>query len=145
MPLCRPLLNHEKNTLYLLLGSFTALAALSGVTWYYIANLTPMPPQEFTPHIAAYTSGTISGKSSITIQLRHAPTHQVDSQALERLLSFSASLQGTVSWTDERTLTFTPKQALPSGKQFKAKFYLSRLQDVPTPLKTFTFQFQTLE
>ncbi|XWN34803.1 MAG: hypothetical protein ROO73_04340 [Roseivirga sp.] len=101
-------------------------------------------PRIYATH-AAYTSGTISGKSSITIQLRHAPTHQVDSQALERLFSFSASLQGTVSWTDERTLTFTPQQALPSGKQFKAKFYLSRLQDVPASLKTFTFQFQTLE
>ena len=112
---------------------------------YQAISPAPTLHKDFTQHIAAYTSGTISNKSNITIQLSSAPENQVDSQALERLFSFSPSMPGTVTWADERTITLKPTQALPAGKKFKAKFYLSRPKKVPGQLKTFSFQFPTIE
>src|SRR5690606_17911182 len=100
----------------------------------------------FAEYISSYTAGVLSANSAIRIVLTQ---NGVDSSAVgaassAKLFDFSPSISGTVTWLDTRTVEFKPDNRLRSGQVYEVKFYLSKLLQVPSSLKTFEYQFQTI-
>ncbi len=102
---------------------------------------------EFAPYISAFTSGLISSESSIIVRLASdyeqagAPGDEVS----EELFDFSPGISGKTYWDDKRTLRFKPDAPLPSGVDFTASFYISKLLQMPQGLETFEFYFTVIE
>lgn len=103
---------------------------------------------EFAKYIEAYTSGTVSKTSSVTIKLNQdisSGSHSINEEVKESLFSFSPSVSGKTVWTDERTVVFTPAENLKPGQLYDVEFYLSKVARVPADFKTFRFNIQVLE
>ena len=100
----------------------------------------------FTEKIAAFTSGVISSESSIQIILAEdCPGAGESNTAIEtELFNFKPGIKGHALWIDKRTLEFRPDENLKSGETYTARFYLSKLMEVPADLKTFEFQFSVI-
>ncbi|MEL6358350.1 MAG: MG2 domain-containing protein, partial [Bacteroidota bacterium] len=135
----------RKTLLYVVVAAAVSSLGVFAARQYAGSPSPSTPSKAFTEHITAYTSGTISNESGITIVLSGAPEKELDKRALARLFSFSPAIEGKVTWANDYTLTFKPNKPLPSNKKFKAKFRLGRIKEVASDLKTFAFQFQTLE
>jgi uncharacterized protein YfaS (alpha-2-macroglobulin family) len=101
---------------------------------------------EFTSYITAFTSGYISNQSAIRLQLAEDYQEQIEpNQPInEKLFRFKPDLKGTAYWIDKRTIEFKPDKPLKSGTSYKVLFDLSGIEDVPSHLKTFEFQIQTI-
>lgn len=101
----------------------------------------------FSEYITAFTSGTISSRSYVRIELakeRDAVT--VNSEADEDLFKFDPGVEGKTYWIDNRTLEFRPDQPLKQGQEYNARFYLKKLvKDLPDKFKVFEFNFQTIK
>jgi len=105
---------------------------------------------EFTSYITAFTSGHISNEAGIRIRLAEdftAEGAEVElNQSIEdKLFKFQPSLKGTAYFIDPQTIEFKPDKRMESGTVYNASFYLSRITEVPDHLKTFNFQFQTIQ
>ncbi len=101
---------------------------------------------EYATYISAFTSGIISNSSTIKIQFYEEISGVEAGQISEQtLFSFSPSVKGETYWIDNRTIAFRPSETLPSGKFFKCKFDLAKVVAVPSKLKTFEFEFQTMK
>ncbi len=106
------------------------------------------PDAEFSTYINAYTSGEISKTAPFTIRFNDAVvnTNQVGSALSDGLLRLSPSIQGTTTWDDERSLTFTPSKNFASGQNYVVSLRLDKLFDkVPAKLHNFEFNFRTRE
>jgi len=101
----------------------------------------------FAKYIEAYTSGTVSKTSAITIRLNPdiSVSHPVNEPVKEKLFSVHPSVSGTTVWTDERTIEFRPSQNLEPGRLYEVEFFLGKVTDVPSEFKTFRFNVQVLE
>lgn len=99
----------------------------------------------FGKYIQAYTSGTISKKSVIRIQLSSEVTisHTVNEAISEKLFSFTPSVNGKAYWVDANTIEFKPDKDLEVDKEFEATFSLSKLLNVPPRFEAFHFYFKT--
>lgn len=97
---------------------------------------------EFTGYVSAFTSGVISNSSSITVQLMD-PVENSIRESVNGLFNFKPSVEGTVTWVDNRTVQFKPTKLLPSGKTITASFNLSAVAKVPEHLSQFEFQVRT--
>jgi alpha-2-macroglobulin len=100
----------------------------------------------FTEKISAFTSGVISSESVIQIILAEdCPAAVEFNTAVENeLFSFKPKIEGHAFWIDKRTIEFRPSENLKSGETYTARFYLSKLMDVPARLKTFEFRFSVI-
>lgn len=118
----------------------------------------------FGKYISAYTSGMVSRKTAIRIELAkgYFETHPVlkksasvdsvlaipsiilpDSTLLEGVFSFEPEIKGKAIWISDRIIEFIPEQSLPVCTFYNVKFKLDELQEVPDDLETFRFQFST--
>lgn len=97
---------------------------------------------KYYAYISAYTSGTISKRSKISIKLRTKVQ-----ELPQGILSLSPSVKGNlVLEKDSLTITFMPDKDLADGQLFNAKFKLSKLYpELKGELKTFPFQFETIK
>jgi uncharacterized protein YfaS (alpha-2-macroglobulin family) len=102
---------------------------------------------EFTSYISAFTSGFISNESAIRIQLAEDFQGEIDlNQPVDdRFFKFRPALKGSAYWVDQRTIEFKPEEPLKSGITYLVSFDLSGVKDVPSHLKTFEFQIQTIK
>jgi uncharacterized protein YfaS (alpha-2-macroglobulin family) len=100
----------------------------------------------FTEKIAAFTSGIISSESVIQIILTEDYTKSIElNSAIETdLFSFKPKIEGHAYWVDHRTVEFRPDARLKSGETYTARFFLSKLLEVTSDLKTFEFQFSVI-
>ena len=100
----------------------------------------------FTEKITAFTSGTISSESVIQVILAEDCPAPVELNAAyeTELFDFKPAIKGNVFWIDKRTIEFRPDENLKSGETYKARFFLSRVMNVPSALKTFEFQFSVI-
>ncbi|SFE94041.1 MG2 domain-containing protein [Thermophagus xiamenensis] len=97
----------------------------------------------FHPAISAFTSGQISAKSPIMIEFANpVSTAAAGEQVPAEIISFTPSIKGTATWSDNRTIVFNPFEILPSGKSFKCKVNLRSL--FPNEKESFYFTFQTI-
>ncbi|WP_207495494.1 alpha-2-macroglobulin family protein [Aridibaculum aurantiacum] len=108
-----------------------------------IAQVDP----EFSKYIEAYTSGVVSKKNSIRIQLTSdvSTTHAVNETIKEELFDFSPAVKGKAYWTDERTIEFKPDNDMKPGELYEVSFKLSKVRKVPEKFKNFKFNVQVIK
>src|SRR5690242_1719475 len=75
-----------------------------------LAKINP----KFSKYIESYTSGVISKKNTVRIQLTSdvSTTHTLNETIKEDLFDFSPSVNGKAYWIDERTIEFKPDKDL---------------------------------
>ncbi|WP_291912804.1 MG2 domain-containing protein [Chitinophaga sp. CB10] len=125
-----------------------SLFCVAFVCLYSACRTTKKEPSvAFAKYIEAYTAGIISKQSAIRVHLAgqanvtHTQNEPVDKQVFE----FSPSIKGKTYWIDATTIEFRPDENLEPGKQYNAKFLLSKVMDVPADLKTFEFSFKVIQ
>jgi len=101
----------------------------------------------FTSYISAFTSGHLSRQAGIVIRLAEEYPGEINmSEPIEAgLFQLSPFVSGSAYWIDQQTIEFRPDADMKSGTTYKVDFALEKLVDVPGNLKTFSFEFQTIE
>lgn len=101
----------------------------------------------FSQYIDAYTSGVISKKNAIRIQLASviSTTHTVDEEIKDKLFSFSPAVEGKAYWTDSRTIEFKPNKDLTPEQLYEVNFKLSEVVKVPSKFSAFKFNVQVVK
>ncbi|HEX6914347.1 MAG TPA: MG2 domain-containing protein, partial [Chitinophagaceae bacterium] len=99
---------------------------------------------EFGKYIEAYTSGVISKKSSIRIQLAidAVTAHAINEPLKTELFDFSPAVKGTAYWIDARTIEFKPEKDLQPDQLYQASFSLGKVLRVPEKYRDFRFNMQ---
>jgi uncharacterized protein YfaS (alpha-2-macroglobulin family) len=99
----------------------------------------------FSKYIEAFTSGVISKKNAIRLQLSSDinTVHTLYEELDENLFSFSPKIAGKAYWIDNRTIEFKPDKELNSDEFYEVSFHLNKIASVPDAFKTFTFNIQT--
>jgi len=64
----------------------------------------------FTNYITGFTSGIISNSDAIVIELSDAQKKEIADEDLTKLFSFTPSIEGVATFTNDFTITFKPKQ-----------------------------------
>ncbi len=102
---------------------------------------------EFAPYISAFTSGLISSESGIIIRLTSDYEKAgIPGEVIKgELFDFSPGISGKTYWDDKRTIRFKPDAPLPSGVDYTASFFISKLMKMPDGLETFEFYFTIIE
>ena len=132
-----------------LLAAATALTLLIVTIRHYNAKTREVQRvnPEFAPYISAFTSGLISSESSIIVRLAsdYEKAGAPGDEVTQDLFDFSPGIEGKTYWNDKRTLLFKPSKPLPSGVEYTAEFYVSKLLEMPKGLETFEFYFTVIE
>jgi len=99
---------------------------------------------EFSKYIEAYTSGVVSKKSTIRLQLAvdATTTHSLNEPIKQDLFDFSPSVKGAAYWVDARTIEFKPEKDLKPNELYEVSFKLGKLLQVPSKFKNFRFNVQ---
>lgn len=132
-------------------------------------KVNPVDP-EFGKYITGYTSGMLTRKTTIRIELAQPPgaagpldtavdvasAHAAtlarmdpamrqlpDSSLLNDIFSFEPAIKGRAVWISERVIEFIPTQPLPANQFYNAEFKLEKLRRVPVKFEVFPFQFST--
>jgi uncharacterized protein YfaS (alpha-2-macroglobulin family) len=131
-------------TILIILGILISAA----LVWFILKpNKSNENNPEFAKYIEAYTSGVISKKGKIKIQLAgqiktmHSPQETFEKEVLQ----FNPSIKGKAYWLDERTIEFVPDEDLQPGKSYQASFQLGKLTDVPKEFENFNFSFMVIK
>ncbi len=126
------------------------LALLCIVTIFFSCNkkekLLSVDPA-FSKYIEAYTSGVVSKKNTIRIQLAEDAntTHTLNETLKEKYFDFKPSVNGKAYWVDARTIEFKPDNDLKPDKLYEVHFNLDKVLDVPKQFKDFGFNIQVLK
>lgn len=99
--------------------------------------------EQYSQVIAAYTSGKISSRSVITLQLAEdvKPSNQK-----KDALSFSPSIKGEVRWVTPKVLEYRPAKPLPNGATYLGTLKLEGLGiEEAKDLAPFEFTFDIIE
>ncbi len=102
----------------------------------------------FRQYITAFTAGTISKISPITIELAEDnPNYKDDGKPISKsLFDFEPSIDGKAYWINQRTIEFYPQKPLTSDQNYICEFNLDKLiKDLPKNLQTFRFGFRTIK
>jgi len=102
---------------------------------------------EFSKYIEAYTSGVISKKNTLRIQLATdaGTTHSINETLKETLFEFSPSIDGKAYWIDARTIEFKPEKDLSPDALYEVSFRLGKVLHVPDKYKDFKFNVQVIK
>lgn len=102
---------------------------------------------ELAKYIEAYSSGVVSKKSTIRIQLATdaSATHTVNESIKENLFSFSPAVEGKAFWVDARTIEFKPTKDLDIDQLYEVEFNLGKVVNVPKKFREFKFNVQTFK
>ncbi len=101
---------------------------------------------EVNPHVFAYTSGVISKADAITIEFTDniAEEEAIGRIVTDKVLTFSPSIAGELTWKNARTLKFTPDEMLNSGTTYQCKVAVSKLlKKAKGNAAQFDFEFRT--
>lgn len=142
----------SRKTLYVLAGAAVFLVALVVTIILYRdhtarGRLAMQAGINFQPYISAYTSGSISNRSSIQVVFTRdvAPADGVGGEASSSLMKFSPRIKGTLSWVNARTLEFVPAEPLKPDTEFMGRVPLKKLfEGVPKEAEEFAFSFRTI-
>jgi len=133
------------NARSLLLIVFAALF-LSGCQWLKKDKTDGTPPA-LMKYVSAYTSGVVSKESSVHVRFMEPVPFEVNPSLPVKNEYFEIHPEwlGTVYWKDNQTLEFRPDKPFKSGQQYMVTFNLSSVLEVPKTIKTFEFQFTTIQ
>ncbi len=101
----------------------------------------------FSKYIDAYTSGVVSKKNTIRIQLAAdaSTTHTLNETVKEPLFDFLPAVAGKAYWIDARTIEFKPDKDLSTDQLYEVSFELNKVMEVPSAFSTFRFNVQTIK
>lgn len=97
----------------------------------------------FGKYVQAYTSGTISIESVITVHLAQ-PVKTPDINT-KKLFSFSPEIKGEAALIGNQVVEFRPSSPLKQGIIYTAELRLGDLINVENGFEKMTFQFSTIE
>ncbi len=96
----------------------------------------------FSKYVQAYTSGTVSKETVVSVYL----TQQISSGVVDDgLFSFSPEIKGKTVLVGDRILEFRPEQTLKSNTTYKVELSLEKLFDVEKEFERMPFQFSTVK
>lgn len=100
----------------------------------------------YSRYVSAYTSGVVSKKNTIRIQLAADAqvTHTLNTPVDMTLFELKPSVPGTTVWTDERTLEFRPAKDLKPGQQYQVTFHLGRVMQTEQAYKDMVFSIEAI-
>ncbi|AOW21132.1 alpha-2-macroglobulin family protein [Urechidicola croceus] len=102
---------------------------------------------KFKDYISQTTSGEISVASPIKIGLMKEVESWVPNQeVLEKIISISPSVKGTLFAENTRSIIFKPEENLKPNQEYEVTVNLSKMYpNVPSEFKTYTFKFKTIQ
>lgn len=139
-----------KNKITLLRAAGAILSIIltgSIIFWFLSTKKHKEINPAYSKYVEAYTSGVISKRGTIRIQLASGITtlHHTNDPEERELFGFKPSIKGKTYWIDARTIEFRPDEQLTPGKLYEVSFKLSKLIQVPSEFETFEFQFQVVK
>lgn len=111
----------------------------------------------FRTYVSAYTSGMISRKGDIRIELQDTILQTLrksgkldaagnpDSTLLKEIFSFEPEIEGKAIWENDHAIIFHPEKHLPVNQLYTVSFNLERLAEVKSGYEDFRFQFATYQ
>lgn len=100
----------------------------------------------FKDHISAFTSGFVSVKSDIRVQLAfNNPTWKVNQELDDDLFDISPSVSGKVIALSPNTIAFVPKNKLDQNTLYQVSLKLGDIKQVPKELNEFHFSLKTIK
>lgn len=137
----------HKNIKPVLIGSIAVI--LIGIAAFFIfkKKKSTGDKQRYAKYIEAYSSGTLSKKSFIRVQLAGQVKNMAEIGKADerRLFSFSPSVKGKAYWIDAQTVEFRPEENLESGKEYDVTFNLAKVADTEKNLEEFEFEFNVIK
>ncbi|MFO8066336.1 MAG: hypothetical protein R6U11_02020, partial [Bacteroidales bacterium] len=111
------------------------------------ASLPPPPDPAFSKYISAFSTGVMPTDQKIVVQLafEYIDSTKINTLIEQDIFRIKPGIDGNAYWKDRRTIEFRPDEKLPHDKKFSVDFYLSKLLDVPSEYKTFSFGFVTMK
>ncbi len=135
-----------------------SMKSLTRLSWLFLLSVTTVitftscnkkrklvrVDPEFSKYIEAYTSGVVSKKSTIRLQLAvdAVTTHAINEPVKQDLFDFSPSVKGKAYWVDARTIEFKPEKDLKPNELYEVSFKLGKVIQVPSKFKNFRFNVQ---
>jgi uncharacterized protein YfaS (alpha-2-macroglobulin family) len=133
-------------------------------------KIAPINPA-FGKYISGFSSGMLSRKASIRIELSQGLNELIpsaamtpntspdgpalvlppvipplpDSTLLEGIFSFEPAIKGKAVWISDKLIEFVPDQPLPANQFYEARFKLGKIKKVQRDLSDFPFQFSTYQ
>ncbi len=101
----------------------------------------------FSQYIDAYTSGVVSKKNTVRIQLAAdvPTTHTLNETLKDKLFSFSPAVDGKAYWIDARTIEFKPDKDLTPGQLYEVGFHLGKVIKVSSGFDEFKFNIRIIK
>ncbi len=129
--------------------TYSAIAFVSLILLTVISGCKPKAQADTEhPMVVAYTSGIISILSPVRVVLTDDATgtvqHQPGDPVESDVLKFSPSVSGKTQWINENTLEFVPDESFKPGQEYSVKFQISKIADVGSAPRTFTFTINTI-
>ncbi|RZM16192.1 MAG: hypothetical protein EOO88_43010, partial [Pedobacter sp.] len=140
----------KKHGKALVFGLVAVLVTILGVA-YFTGFLSKKEKandysQKYAKYISAYTSGTVSKKSFIRLQLASQVKTMSDLGVADNrdLFNFSPSVKGKAFWIDAQTVEFRPDEPLEAGKDYEVSFDLAKVTETEEGLEEFEFDFRVI-
>ena len=103
-------------------------------------------PSLFTKYITGFSSGIISAKSDIKVQLALNKSDWKPNQELDdNLFTISPSVSGKVVALSNNTISFIPNNKLKANTIYQVILHLSEIVNTPNELKDFKFTVKTIQ
>lgn len=132
----------KKVTLIVLCIIFTAFQACkkSSNTDFPLSN-----PKDFVEYISAFTTGMISSKSTIDIELTKNFGNWTDNQEIENnVFTITPSVKGKLIYAGNQTLRFEPSERLKQDEKYNITLHLGKITKVEENQQNFTFIVNTI-
>ena len=103
------------------------------------------PRNLFVDHVASFTGGVVSVSSDIRLRLTKTVPDSIIGTTVSGFFKFDPAIEGEALWSDNRTITFLPKEPLKPNQQYQATAMLDKvIPNIDSKKEKFNFVFQTL-
>ncbi len=105
-----------------------------------------LPSISYAPYITAFSSGLVSSRSAIRIELANVVEGVAAGESEDRpLLTITPRVEGDLRWDQRSVLAFHPTEPFRQNQTYTAILDLQTLRpDVPDSLARFSFTFQVI-
>jgi len=137
----------KTQTAHLRLCLLAAAITLTGLTACGKKHEPTQVNPEFSRYISGYTSGQISVREAIQIELASEPPQaETGAEITGQLFTLTPAAKGKTHWAGGRVIEFRPDEPLKEGTAYKAAFDLYKiLPKVEKDFRTFAFDVYTVE
>ena len=108
------------------------------------AELVQINP-EFAKYVSAFTGGTIPSDGTIKVQFVEPISEDKRDGNMSSVFRVYPEVEGDVTWLDDQTIEFKPKEFLSSGIRYKGSINLAELMTVEVGFENFEFNFRTVK